>query len=287
MSVTRRTARIVAALVVASGPFVLGAPASAAGGSGTNCTETQVGDEIIWNCESVDEGHEETGPGGGGPVEPPCDLRDGYDELCIDEDACWMNDPAAVQDPEELRDTPKPSEDSYVVYVSCIRPNGDTYDRWYWSDDVPTITIEDRIRAAMGSLRLPTIEATFNPPGRTLVNLPTWWWAEGAPTGEIRGTEALGMVGIAIPRGLSVTPGDGTASFSCPMVVTKSDVCSYQYRRAGSYTATMSIVYDVQFSMNGQIIDASQIPAELRSVTVDDSTTVTVREVQTKVTRVD
>lgn len=250
------------------------------------CTQRKVGNKIVWECVETDPGGTDPGGETGGPVQPPCDLEAPFDDLCIGSDACWMNDPAAVQNPDELADVPKPKDDSYVVYISCRRADGSTYDRWYWSDDVPTITMEDRIRSAVGALDLPAIEASFNPPGRTLVNLPTWWWAEGAPAGEIRGDEALGMTAVATPQGLTINPGDGSGSITCPMSVTKSDTCATRYRRSGDYTASMSIVYDVVFTMDGQVIDASQIPADLRTLTVEDDVPVAVREVQTRVTKV-
>lgn len=278
----REVTRLVAALALALVALTITAgPSSAA-----DCTTWQ--DEngtIHYDCDEIDPGDSHGGGDGGDPV-VTCDLEGQYSDLCIGQDACWMNDPAAVQDPEELKDTPKPNEDSHVVYISCQRPDGSTYDRWYWNEDVPAITIEDRIRSAMGALDLPTIEASFNPPARTLVNLPTWWWAEGAQAGEIRGSEALGMIAVATPRGLSVVPGDGSASQACPMSVTRSDTCTYTYRRSGEYTATLSIVYDIRFEMNGQAIDMAEVPAELRTVTIDDDVPVRVREVQTRVTKV-
>lgn len=267
--------------------MVTATPAAAA-----NCAEwgmIQVSkdpDRYEYKCVRYEDGGTTPGDSGGGSSKPPCELKAPYDDLCIGDDACWMNDPAAVQDPKELEGTPKPNEDSYVVYIMCQRPDGSTYDRWYWNDDVPAITIEDRIMSAIGALDLPTIKATFNPPGRTLVNLDTWWWAEGAPAGEIRGSEALGMVAIAKPTGLRITPGDGSAPFTCPMSVTQSDTCVYNYRRAGDYTATVSIVYTLRIEAGGTELDASLIPAEYRTLQVDDDVPVVVREVQTLVTKV-
>lgn len=120
-------------------------------------------------------------------------------------------------------------------------PDGEEFDRYYWSDDQPVVTIADRVRSA-------------------------------------------GLRAIATPRGLSVDPGDGTSSFTCSMSVTTSDTCRYQYRRSGDYVATVAIVDGLTFEADGEQIDTSQVPAGLRTVTVDDAVDVMVREVQSRVT---
>lgn len=294
MSVNPASARrvtataLVAALLAAFALVVVSSPASAA-----TCvagTFKMIDGKRTYVCTRYEGGGTipgGTGNGSGsGSETPACDLEAPFDELCIGTAACWMNDPAAVQDPSELEDVPKPNPDSHVVYVSCVRADGSTYDKWYWNDDLPTVTLEDRIIAALGVLDLPTIEASFNPQTRTLVNLPTWWWAEGAPAGEIAGTAALGMVAYAVPRGLSVDPGDGSATVVCPMSVTKSDTCSTTYLRSGDFTATVSIVYDIRFEIGGTALPAADVPAQFRTATVQDEAPVAVREVQTKVTKV-
>ena len=266
---------------------VLAVPATANPGD-PDCYTDQNG-VLIYICSTTDPGSDGPGGGdsGGGYVPPTCEYEGVWNDFCRGDDACFINDPAAVQDTEEngLDESTKPNEDSYAVYWECRRPDGSTYELYYWNDDQPTVTIEDRIRSAIGRLELPDIEASFSPPTRTLVNLDTWWWAEGAPAATIRGTEALGMVAVAEPRGLQVETGDGT-SLSCPMSVTASDVCTHVYRRAGDYTASVSIVYDLSFELNGTSIGSDQIPEEFRTLTVDDDVDVPVREVQTRVTKV-
>ena len=285
MSVKRPLVLILLSSLFGALGVVLLAPAATA----ADCVaygDTDPGNRYVYGCIEYSGGGEVPGDPVTGPSKPPCKLDAEYDDLCLDKDACWMNDPAAVQDPKELEGTPKPEPDSHVVYIKCITPDGDVYDRWYWNQDVPTITFEDRLRSALGAIDFPTIQASFNPPTRTLVNLPTWWWAENAPPGEIRGSSALGLIGYAVPRGLSVVPGDGGPAFSCPLSVTKSDTCTYDYRRSGDFTATVSIVYDIRFEVGGEEIELGNVPAELRTVTVDDEVPVTVLEVQTRVTKV-
>lgn len=194
MSVTRSTViALVAALLAAIAVVSTGSSAAAA-----KCVAGEmryVDNKLTYVCTQYDDGGTTPGdggttPGGGGtgtgsgPAQPACDLEAPYDELCIGTSACWMNDPAAVQDPSELEGVPKPSPDSHVVYVSCKGADGSIDDEWYWNDDLPTVTLEDRVIAALGALDLPTIQASFNPETRTLVNLPTWWWAQHRARGR-------------------------------------------------------------------------------------------------------
>lgn len=289
MSVRVAVTALVSAVVVS---VLVAGPATAAPGDCIREGTEVINGQVISTCLEYEggggtSGDDSDGGSDGEVVSDDCDLSGGlFNEFCIGTARCFVNDPAAVQDLEKngLSEDSRPSPDSYPVYWQCQRPNGEEFDRYYWNDDQPVVSIADRIRAAVGVLQLPTISASFNPPTRTLVNLPTWWWAVGAPAAEIRGTEALGLRAVATPRGLSIEPGDGTGSFTCPMSVTKSDTCTHEYRRAGDYTASVSIVYDLTFEIGGNPVDAAEVPADLRTLTVDDAVDVPVREVQSRVT---
>ena len=64
----------------------------------------------------------------------------------------------------------------------------------------------------------------------------------------------------AEPTSLIVDPGDGTSPFTCPgpqpvynlnlPASTQSSNCTHTYSRAGNYTATATVVYDVSFTSN-------------------------------------
>lgn len=237
-------------------------------------------------------GGDDGGGGGGGSNTPSCTFFDLWDEFCSGPRACFLNDPAAIQDLEEAREvTPglsdKPDEADHLLYTSCRRDaNDEEVKTYYWDsefDEGPTL--EERIVAARGALNLPTLRPVFNPPTRTLVNLDTWWWAEGASTGEVVGSEALGLRAIATPRGMTVTAGGQT--LQCPVVTQRSDTCAMKFRRAGTYTATVSIAYDIRFEMNGSVIDVPTGAEDLTSITTSGTTTVPVLEVQSIVTQVD
>lgn len=250
------------------------------------CKWIDVGeDELRYVCTEPGEPGTPGGPrpgGPGGPVAPPCDLEAPYDEFCEGTAACWGNNPAEVQDPTALEGVPKPSEDAYVAYKACKRADGSTYDEWYWTTEPnPGPTPAQAAQQAFGELATPPFQPSFNPETRTLVNLDTWWWAEGPSTEEIVGTGALGVRAIGTPDRIEVDPGDGTGVFTCDFVTTQSDACSHVYRRASrpTYDARMRLVYAVRFERNGSPMDLPGLPTQLESSWA--SASVDVDEVQT------
>jgi len=66
-----------------------------------------------------------------------CSARGYYDDRCVGESACWVNDPAAVQDVAVLADQPRRRGD-HVVFISCVTASGDQWSRWYWSSQEPS-----------------------------------------------------------------------------------------------------------------------------------------------------
>src|SRR5690606_11600109 len=124
------------------------------------------------------------------------------------------NDPAEVQDPEALEGVEAPSPDDHVIYVSCVTPSGEQWDRWYWSSQWETESVVDRMWTARGQLSIPGFTAEFNPPTRSIVNLQTWFAAPGMPMNEVVGSSAAGLVAIATPQGMTVDPGDGSGALT-------------------------------------------------------------------------
>lgn len=94
-----------------------------------------------------------------------------------------------------------------------------------------------------------------------LVNLEAWFWAEmweGISESATAGSVTVNV--SAVPTSLIVDPGDGTGPFTChgPQPVynpnlpadRQSSNCTHTYLRAGNYTATATVVYDVAFTSN-------------------------------------
>lgn len=251
--------------------------------------------KLVYSCEgggSTDPGSGDGGGDSGGG--PTCDKSKApYTEFCDGTAACWGNNPAAVKDPKELEGTPKPDEDANVAYKSCRRADGSTYDEWYWSTAADGPSLNELAQRAFGALRVPVFAPTFNPPGRSYVNLDTWWWAQGASDEEIIGSSALGVVAIAAPNRLEVDPGDGSNTIDCAFSTTKSDACTYMYRRGSNrgsataedgsraYPARMRLVYDVRFERNGAPLALAGLPTSLSSPW--RGTAISVREIQTVV----
>jgi len=94
-----------------------------------------------------------------------------------------------------------------------------------------------------------------------LVNVEAWFWAEMWE--GISETATAGSVTVNVtaePTSLIVDPGDGTSPFACPgpqpvynlnlPASAQSSNCTHTYLRAGNYTATATVVYDISFTSN-------------------------------------
>lgn len=290
MTVVRRLGAALAMALVSA--FLMIAPASADRECLREGLVQQPDGSMAYGCIQWSQGTPgETGGGnggGGGGSEPTCTFRESiYNDFCMGDRACFINDPAAIQDLEEIREngdmiSDKPADADHVVYVGCIGPDGTEYTNWYWDTEFETVSVRDRLVAAFGALTLPDVTPVYNPPNRTLVNLETWWWAEGASATPVIGSEALGLVAIAEPRNMVVTAAGQTVT--CPVVTSQSDECHMVFRRAGSHAATMRIVYDIRFELDGSPFAVPAGNEEFLTMESSDSVTVPVIEVQSLVT---
>jgi hypothetical protein len=155
----------------------------------------------------------------------------------------------------------------------------------------------DQSVEATGQIKMPSSVLSFNPTARTLVNLDTWFWAQGLDGGELRGSSAFGLVAVATPARLEVTPGDGSAVLTCPWVTAKSDRCAYPYRRSSlggsvrgqngepAYEATAQAFWTLRFELNNAPVLIPGAHSELAGPRM--TIPVEVAEVQTIVTSAD
>lgn len=252
----------------------------------------------------VPPGGSQTPGKAGGNTSPSCDVGSMPPATF-----CWGSQPCYIEQSHLLYEQPttpppKPGAEWQVRACFGIDPNlygpfvnqGPT---WFgttsWVGQVnPPPPLVDQAREAFGLIELPTAALVFNPPGRTLVNVDTWFWAEGLSGGELRGTSAFGLVAVATPDRLEVTPGDGSATFSCEWVTTKSDTCSYPYRHSSvggsglgpdgrpAYRASAKATWTLTFEVNGAPTPVPGAPTVLRGPSM--TTAVVVDEVQTLVT---
>lgn len=285
------------AATAATAGLVLAGPASAAGYP--ECITFTVGPNgsnvaNYSNCTGSSGNGEEgngngNGNGSGGNATPSCTYDGIWNQFCRGSKPCYSNDPSFLQDEDYAREstTPglpeKPSPDDHLIFVSCLPPGGEREDQYFWSSQFEEgVSTRDRLLAAYGALTLPDVTPVFNPPVRTLVNLDTWWWAEGGSSAPVVGTEALGLVAIADPQSMIVTAGGQTVT--CPVVTTRSDDCTMTFRRAGDYPAEMRVTYTVRFELGGQPFTVPGGNDDVLTVESTDDVTVPVREVQSRVT---
>jgi len=256
-------------------------------------------------------------PGQPGITQPPatpagipaasCDLNTplapaGTPLYCVGTTPCYDSTSVAVLNPPDSATQPTP--DTKWHTQMCLLTNGSWDGNTQWDAQPaqpPSLAVQ--ATEAIGRIQLPTPTLRFNPTNRTLVNLDTWFWAEGLDGQVRKGSSALGLIAYATPDRLEVTPGDGSAMPPCPWVAVRPQVpadqkgpCSHAYFRssiggsargpngAPAYRASARAFWTLRFELEGVPTPVPGAPLELhRDVT---SAPVVVVEVQTIVTSV-
>lgn len=242
-----------------------------------------------YECTETDEGGDEGSPGDDGssgdegpPAGPTCELYADY-TFCMGERACRT---LPWHPPYKMPEGPKPSPDSKPMVRECDLGGPDIQGpralEIYWSggpEDVPQPpSLRQQSRTAIGNLDLSIPELRSSPNGRTLVNLPTWFWLEGAAD-EQTGSSAFGLVAIATIKRLRIDPGDGSEAFSCPWVTSSKQArkqCTFGYQRAShdgeaswqgepAHLASATAQWSLRFEMNGSPVTVPGAPATLDS----------------------
>lgn len=255
--------------------------------------------------EPGDPGDTGGGSDGGEPAEPTCDLGgrtsvDSYENtsapFCIGTDVCFNADLFA---PLELPAGEKPNEDSEARVTMCYdgimgppAPN-----EVFWTGDEPEPpSLAEQALTAIGQIDLGTPDVGISPQNRTLVNLDTWFWVDGVQA-EAQGSSAFGLVATALDPTLTVDPGDGSGTMTCPLVTSSREAeesCAHVYRRASTrgaasvggrpaYDVDVQVVYRLEFRVNGTLID--EIPGAPPTLSAGgDATPLRVDEIQSRVT---
>jgi hypothetical protein len=297
LSVRRASCRPAAAALATAvlSVLLLAAGQGQASAQPTICWNEESGD-LSYGCSEESGGGDgqDGGSGGdqdGGSGGPSCDMNRtemyaGAERWCEGQNACWANVPSAVYPTPDTWPEEPPTEDSVYIFKVCYGPDGTAvFQDWTWYvPDQPSI--EELARRAYGALQAPRFELAFSPPGESVVFIDTWWWAEGAPSGNLTGSAALGVVAVAEPSHLEVDPGDGSGVMTCDIVTSESDACSHVYQRASGgdgYAARARLVYDVHFEQNGDPIEVAGMPETFESGWTEASVPVT--EIQASVIR--
>lgn len=229
---------------------------------------------------------------------PTCDITTvpqveaGAYLYCSGTTPCY-NTFSGVLAPPPLATQPTPTT---LWHVQMCYANGSWGGIQLWDTQAPPPSLAVQAREAIGQIKTPLWTLAFNPAKRTLVNLDTWFWAQGLTGQQVRGTSALGLVAVATPGHVQITPGDGSASFTCEWVTAKSDACHHTYRRSSvggsvrgldgepAYQASGVATWSVRFELDGAPVTIAGAPTELTGPVM--TTAVQVAEVQTIVTSV-
>lgn len=230
------------------------------------------------------------GGGGGGdePAQASCTLVAPY-EFCVGADACRQFEGFP---PYQLPDAPQPSEDAVWTVRDCAVSGVQIF--WAGPGEPQPPSLAQQAQTAIGRIDLVLPPLRTSPDGRTVVNVPTWFWVDGAAP-ELVGSSAFGLVAIATAQDLRVDPGDGSAPFACPWVSSAEEAeadCSYAYRRASydgparhegrpAFEASVSTVWALRFEVGGRAVEVPGAPTTLEGPA--STAVVRVDEVQTVV----
>jgi len=245
------------------------------------------------------------GDGGGGtPAPPTCDLegRGGSESnagnpsplYCIGTDVCYDADHTGP--PLEPPEGEKPNEDSEPRVTWCydgiMGPPG--VHRIFWSGEEEIPSTYEQAMQAIGRIVLPTPDIHISPANRSIVNLDTWFWAEGLPPTE-SGSSAFGLVAYADFDRLVVDPGDGTGTLSCTATTSAAAQadCHHEYVRSSvrgsarvegrpAFAVSAEAVYALRFEVGGNEVPVPGAPTTLTSPTA--TAALRVDEVQSVVT---
>lgn len=236
------------------------------GGSATGTAEEEVPGYLVSNND-----------GGGGPN---CTRSDGTRDYLRYEGLQWTT-------MEEQRTEIRPEEQRPGTYqhVYC----GDEYVGFYFFPEGESVDPRFLAETVTITPSAPVL-GTSPDPGNHLVNVEAWFWAENwdGPSGSAT-AGAVTVVVSAEPTTLVIDPGDGSAPFTCvgpqpaydpqlPSSAQSSD-CTHTYTRAGTYTATATLVYDVSFTSN---VD---VAGDLGTIEASSTTVLEVSEAQAINTR--
>jgi hypothetical protein len=235
---------------------------------------------------------------------PSCDITSASPAtFCLGSTPCYYRSSVVPYSPPAAP-PPTPGAPWRVRY--CLTPGQSGTAGWVplamWVGQAPQPPpLRDQAVEAAGQIKMPSAVLSFNPTVRTLVNLDTWFWAQGLSPGVLRGSSALGLVAYATPDRLEVTPGDGSAVRTCPWVTVRPQVpadqsgpCSYAYFRSSiggsargpdggpAYEASAQAFWSLRFELNGAPVQIAGAPSELPGPVM--TTAVEVGEVQTLVT---
>jgi hypothetical protein len=236
--------------------------------------------------------------GPAGVPTPSCDLSTSLAPLsgeplyCVGTRTCFDTTSGYLKPPDVAT---QPTPDTKWHVQDCLLPDGSWGGNTMWDAQAaqPPSRAVQAIEA-IGHIVLPQATLVFNPTNRTLVNLDTWFWADGLKPNVLQGSSAFGLIAYATPSRLVVTPGDGSAARTCQWVMSKSSSCAHYYRRsslggpavgptgAPAYEATATAWWKLHFEDNGKpVIIPGALPEMHRDL---GGVPVVVDEVQTIVT---
>lgn len=215
-------------------------------------------------------GGSEGGGDGGGSSEPTCVLTGDY-TFCAGATPCRQFE---GHPPYIAPEGPQPSPEAVWTIRECAGQPIDVF--WSTDEEPQPPSLAEQAQTAIGQIDLTMPAARTSPAGRTIVNLPTWFWVDGEPP-VLTGSSAFGLVAIATAQELRVDPGDGSPAFTCPWVTSAEEAeasCTYAYPRASwdgaashdgrpAHEAVVTTTFALRFEVGGTPVTIPGAPTTL------------------------
>jgi hypothetical protein len=218
--------------------------------SGTNDGRTATGTAGT----TIPGGPGRSAGGGGGDGGPNCTKSDGTRDYYWYEGLLFTT---MEEQRTEIR--PKEQRPGEYLHIHC----GDEYVGFEFFPDGEAAPVDPVALAESVRITPPAPVVVTNPEaGDHLVEVEAWFWvANWAGVTAPPATAGTVTVNVsAQPTALVVDPGDDSPAFTCSgrppaydrslPAEAQSSPCSHTYSRAGTFTATATLVYEVSFTSN-------------------------------------
>ncbi|WP_018352072.1 hypothetical protein [Longispora albida] len=263
-----RLAALLLAGAALAATVTAGAPAAADFGDPVNCQQNPSSPTCIVTVTLP--GRDGKNGGGGGSGSGECQDPAGTVVPCSIPGRGWLGSDGCYYDgPSSDAPFPKPegAPAGAWYFRTCTAPWGrEQMGYWNYIPDPVQVTPAQLAEQAIARLTLPALTISTSPKVNLpqLVHVPTWIWADASswkqPQPATASAGGIAVTAIAKPVTMTLTTGDGgTVTCQGPGAAwtpgtdpsAASTSCGHTYTRAGVYTLTATVTWNISWAGGG------------------------------------